>query len=417
MTTGDVRSSGGAARLAESARVTSGAATAQANDLWGPDWPDVRARWDLDPERAHLNHGSFGAAPRVVREEQAYWQRLVDANPMRYYREARQPAVIAARQAAADFLHVPVDELALIANATAGVSTVLSSLDLGAGDEIVLTDHAYGAVRMAAERFAAAADARVVTVKVALTATEDEVVEAVDAQLTSRTRLVVVDQVTSPTARSFPVRRIAESARASGAATLVDGAHVPGMVDVDVASLGADFWVGNFHKWAFAAHTVAALWVGPRWRHRIRPLVVSWDEAEGYPAAFDHQGTLDYSAWLSLPTALRFIYELGADRLHQHNRALVRYGEAAVASALRTHPVRAEDDPSPLSMRLVPLPAGVAATDVGARALYDQIATALDCEVAVVRWSGRVHIRLSAQVYNAPTEYDHLAHGLARLLR
>jgi isopenicillin-N epimerase len=397
--------------------VTSGAATEQANDLWGPDWPSIRARWDLDPGRAHLNHGSFGAAPRVVREDQASWQRLVDANPMHYYREVRQPAVIAARQAAADFLHVPLDELALIANATAGVSTVLSSLALGAGDEIVLTDHAYGAVRMAAERFAAAADARVVTVKVDVTATGDEVVDALERHLTQRTRLVLIDQVTSPTARRFPVRRIAESARACGAATLVDGAHVPGMVDVDVASLGADFWVGNFHKWAFAAHTVAALWVGTHWRHRMRPLVVSWDEAEGYPGAFDHQGTLDYSAWLSLPTALRFIDELGADRLHRHNRALVQYGEAALTSALRTDPVKTEDHSSPLSMRIVPLPQGVADTDAGARALYAHIATALDSEVAVVRWSGRGYLRLSAQVYNAPTEYDRLAHGLASLLR
>jgi isopenicillin-N epimerase len=386
-------------QLAESTRVTS-VAVEGTNDLWGPDWAVVRANWDLDPDRAHLNHGSFGAAPRVVREAQARWQRIIDSNPMRYYRALRRPAVIDARRAAADFLHLSVDELVLVPNATVGVSTVLASLDFEPGDEILLSDHAYGAVRLAAGRFAAAAGARVLTVNVALTATEDEAVAAFDAHISPRTRVVVVDQVTSPTARGLPVRRVAELARTRGAVTLVDGAHAPGMLDVDVASLGADFWVGNFHKWAFAPHSVAGLWVASPWRQQIRPLVVSWDDEEGYPAAFDLQGTLDYSAWLCLPTALDFIDQLGADRLRRHNSALVRYGQAVLASALRTRPIDT----------------GVGTADVAARALYERIAAELAAEVAVVRWSGRSWIRLSAQAYNTPAEYERLAHGLPRLL-
>ena len=386
------------------------------NDLWGPDWPDVRARWDLDPTLSHLNHGSFGAVPRTVRAAQRTWRELSDVNPMRFYHVHRAPAIIAARQAAAAFLGTSPDALALVANATAGVSTVLAALPLRPGDEIVLTDHTYGAVGLAARRFATAAGAEVVTVNVGLTAPDDEVVRQVDQALSPRTRLVLIDQVTSPTARTFPLREIAELARSQGVAVLVDGAHAPGMLDLDVESLGVDFWVGNFHKWAFAARSVAALWVAPSWRDRIRPLVVSWNEEEPFPGPFDQQGTVDDSAWLALPEAVRFFDSLGAERLRHHNSALAAYAQSTVASALRVSLADVIDNPT-LSMRLVPLPARAAELEKGGGSLYQRVATELRAEVALVTWLGRRWLRLSAQAYNTPAEYDRLGAGLATLLR
>ncbi len=392
------------------------AALDRENELWGTDWAVVRAHWDLDPMRAHLNHGSFGAVPRMVRQAQERWRRIADANPMRYYRTRRMPAIAAARHAAAAFLDVPTDGLALVANATAGVSTVLSSVSLSSGDEIVVTNHTYGAVALAARRFAHAVGARVVTVDLPLAASDAEVVRRLAAGITRRTRLVLLDQVTSPTARILPVRDVAELTRAEGIVLVVDGAHVPGMLATDIASMGADFWVGNFHKWAFAARSVAALWVAPAWRSRIRPLVVSWNEDEPFPRAFDQQGTMDDSAWLALPDALSFLADLGVERLRRHNTELATHAQASVASALGVSLAEVPSDPR-VTMRLVPLPRGTAETEAGATALYERISMDLRAEVAVVHWSGRGYLRLSAQAYNRPSEYDQLGARLADLLR
>jgi isopenicillin-N epimerase len=401
--------------LAQSPLVTPRTDVLGSNELWGPDWVDVRAHWDLDPTRAHLNHGSFGAVPRRVRSAQAEWRGQVDSNPMGFFRLARRAAVAEARLAAADFLSVDPASLALVSNATAGVSTVLAALRLRPGDEVMITDHAYGAVRIAATRFAESAGGQVVTAGLPLTAADDEVVAALADHITPATRVVVLDQVSSPTARLFPVRQVAELTRAHGAALLVDGAHVPGMLDPEIESSGADFWVGNFHKWAFAAHSVAGLWVAPAWRHTIRPLVASWSESEPYPACFDQQGTLDDSAWLSLPVALDFYRQLGVDRLRNHNATLAAHAQSVVAAALGVQAPPGSDD-VPQSMRLVPLPHGTATAEDGAAALYERIAAELRTEVAVVRWSGRAWLRLSAQVYNRPADYERLAAGLPALL-
>ncbi|WP_020575675.1 aminotransferase class V-fold PLP-dependent enzyme [Actinopolymorpha alba] len=386
------------------------------SDLWDGNWDEVRDAWDLDPSRAHLNHGSFGAVPRLVRAAETHWRGLADANPMHYYRTLLPPAIVSARAAAADFLGTVQDALALVSNTTAGVSTVLAALALREGEEVLLTDHAYGAVALAVARFAGAAGAQVKAVKVPLTATDEEVVRAVADGITSRTRLVLIDQITSPTARLFPVRRVAEEARARGVTVFVDGAHVPGMLPVDVEALGADFWVGNFHKWAFAGRSVAGLWVAPSWRPQIQPLVVSWNEEQRFPAAFDQQGTRDGAVWLALPDALRFFESLEPERLRQYNNGLAAYGQSVVASALGTSLDGVGGDPR-LSMRLVALPRGVADTGEAATALYERISRDLHVEVAVTSWAGRGWLRLSAQAYNAPAEYERFAHGIAGLLR
>src|SRR5205814_9489012 len=170
----------------------------------------------------------------------------------------------------------------LVGNTTSGVSLVLHSLDLGPGDEIVLTDHGYGAVRLAVESACAHSGAASRTVPLPLCPTDDEVVDGIRAAVTGRTRLVVVDQITSPTARLFPVAQVVAALRGAGIPVLVDAAHVPGHLPVRVDALGADFWVGNLHKWGYAPRGTALLSVAAPWRPRIRPLVVSWECESGY---------------------------------------------------------------------------------------------------------------------------------------
>jgi isopenicillin-N epimerase len=394
---------------------TGGARTANPDSVSSPDWGDPRSAWDLDPDRAHLNHGSFGAVPRVVRTAQTRWRDLSDANPMNYYREVRVPAVQHARERAAAFLGAAPDSMGLVGNATAGVSTVLASFPLRPDDEVVLTDHSYGAVTLAAHRWARSAGARVVTAPVDLLASDEEVISALMGAVTSRTRLLIVDQITSQTARLFPVAAVAAAARERGVATLVDGAHVPGMLTVRVEALGADFWVGNFHKWAFAPRGVAGLWIAPQWRDRIRPLVASWSEEHEFPFAFDQQGTADDSAWLAVPDALDFFAAWQPERLRDHNSVLAAYGQQVVSAALGVA-AEAAGGAAGLSMRIIPLPAGVATDQEGAHALSARIARDLGVEVAVTCWRDRGFVRVSAQAYNTAGEYERLATGLAQLL-
>jgi isopenicillin-N epimerase len=388
------------------------------NPLWGPDWPSVRARWPLDPERAHLNHGSFGAVPTAVLDHQEDLRRRVERNPVRELWRTFTGGLEPARLSAAAFLHADPDGFAFVPNATTGVNAVLSSLTLGAHDEVLVTDHAYGAVRFAVERACARAGATVVVQPVPLPSSgAHELSDAVLAGVTARTRLAVVDQIASPTGLRFPVERLVAELRSRSVLSLVDGAHAPGMVDVDLATVDPDFWTGNFHKWCCAPLGSAGLWVGEEHRAGVAPPVTSWFVGEPYPASFRWIGTDDYSAYEAVPAALAFMADLGWDRVRTHNRALAAYGRDVVAAALGTEPpIPPGVDGLVEAMTLVALPPGVAETEDPAVALRLRIADELGIEALPLAWNGRGYLRLSAQVYNAPEDYERLAEGLPGLL-
>ncbi|HET6529678.1 MAG TPA: aminotransferase class V-fold PLP-dependent enzyme [Actinoplanes sp.] len=378
----------------------------------------ARLLFSLDPSVSHLNHGSFGAVPINVQRTQQRLRDETEANPLKFFVQGLHDRIVHTRRHLAAFLGADPDGSALVPNTTAGVSLVLQSIRLQPGDEVLLTDHAYGAVALAARRQCRRAGATARTVAVPLGVPDAEVVARIrNALRLGKTRLLIVDQLTSPTARAFPVRAITAAAREHDVPVLVDAAHAPGMLPVDVAAIGADFWVGNLHKWAFAPRGTALLSVAPDWRRRIDPLVVSWQQDEGFPAAVEFQGTVDYTAWLSAPAGLYVLRTLGPDTVRRHNAALAAYGQRVVAAALG---LVASDLPDPglaeVSMRLVPLPAGLATTYPEAHALRQHIADKLAVETAINAWGGRGWLRLSAQVYNRPEEYERLADLLPPLL-
>ena len=378
-----------------------------ANPIWGDDWAEVRRLWLLDRAVAHCNHGSFGAVPALVLEAQDNFRRQMAANPMRWFLRELPVLVTAARAEVATFLGADADDLAFVSNVSAGVSAITQSLRLGDGDEVLSSDHAYGAVSYALDRLCARTGARRVIASIPYQSTNDEVVVAFAEHCTERTRLVVVDQVTSATARRFPVEAVARLAHEVGARVLVDGAHAPGMLALDVPGLGADFWVGNLHKWACAPAGTGALWVAPQWREEILSLVVSWAEPDGYPSSFDSVGTNDLSAWLAAPEALRLLSSLGWERVRAHNATLVGWAQSRVAEVLGLPPSDLRHDPG-LSMALLRLPPGTADSREQARKIQDQIAE-LGVETSIGCWDGRGTLRLSAQVYNQPSDYERLA--------
>jgi isopenicillin-N epimerase len=380
--------------------------------------PGAALLFTLDPAVAHLNHGSFGAVPAGVQRVQQRLRDEMESNPLRFFTRGLVDRITHARTHLAGFLGADPEGSALVGNASAGTALVLRSLDLRPGDEVLLTDHGYGSVRLAVDRECHRAGAVVRTVSIPLTADDEEIVAIIDRGLRpGRTRLLIVDQITSPTARLFPVAAIAATARRQEVPVLVDGAHAPGMLPDPVSAIGADFWVGNLHKWAYAPRGTGLLVVAPAWRERIEPLVVSWEQDSGYPLRVEWQATLDYTAWLAAPAGVFTLRTLGVDRVRRHNAALAAYGQRVVGAALGLDPADLPDPGGPaVAMRILPLPPGLATTQPAATALRAAISEALDIEVAVNAWDGRGWLRLSAQVYNRPDQYDRLAQRLPELL-
>jgi isopenicillin-N epimerase len=379
--------------------------------------PGARLHFSLDPSVAHLNHGSFGAVPLGVQRTQQRLRDEMEANPVRFLGVGLEERIAHVRRHLASFLGAEPDSAALVPNAGSGVTIALRSLDLRPGDEIVTTNHGYGAVGFAVADACAHTGAVSRVAELPAAPRDDEVVAAIEATVSSRTRLVVVDQITSATARRFPVDRIVAALRGAPAAVLVDAAHAPVLCRQPIAEIGADFWVGNLHKWAYAPRPTALLAVSERWRDRIRPATVSWHHPEGYPASVEWQGTLDYTAWLAAPAGVYTLRSLGVDEVRAHNADLARYGQRVIADALGLGAADLPIPPSePLPMRVVPLPPGVAETHESARPLRQRISEELATEVAINPWPGGGLLRVSAQVYNGAEEYERLGEGLARLL-
>jgi len=385
-----------------------------ANPIWGEDWADVRSLWLLDSDVAHCNHGSFGAVPAPVFAAQEKLRRQMAVNPMRWFLRELPVLLPAARAEVAAFLGADADGLAFVSNVSAGVSAILQSVQVAPGDEVLSSDHAYGAVSFSLDRLCARTGARRVVASIPYHSSDEEIVATFARHCTPRTRLIVVDQVTSATARLFPVADVARLAQQMNARVLVDGAHGPGMLALDVPAIGADYWVGNLHKWACAPAGTGALWVAPPWREEMRSLVVSWAEPDGFPGSFDSVGTDDLSAWLAAPEALRLLGSLGWDRVRAHNEALVGWAQTRVAELLGLPADDLRHDPG-LSMALIRLPAGAADTLEQALKLRERMAQ-LGVEMAAGCWDGRGTVRLSAQVYNQPSDYERLGAGLRDLL-
>jgi isopenicillin-N epimerase len=380
--------------------------------------PGARLLFSLDPGVSYLNHGSFGAVPIGVQRAQQRLRDEVETNPHKFHTQGMVDRIIHTRRHIAAFLGADPDGSCLVPNTTTAVSLVLQSVRLEPADEVLLTDHGYGSVALATRRQCRRAGATVRTVALPLGASDAEVISRVRTALRpGKTKLLIIDHIASATAAAFPVRDIAAAAREHDIPVLVDGAHVPGMLPVNVDAVGADFWVGNLHKWAFAPRGTALLAVAPGWRRRIEPLAVSWEHEQGFPLSVEFQGTVDYSPWLAAPTGLFTLRTLGWDAVRAHNAALVAYGQRVVGTALGLAPA---DLPQPtvpeVAMRIIPLPAGLGTTTPEAIALRVHISDKLATEAAVNPWGGRGFLRLSAQVYNRADEYDRLAERLPQLL-
>jgi isopenicillin-N epimerase len=397
---------------------------------YGPDSP-----WRLDPGVTFLNHGSFGACPVPVLGAQRALIDELEAGPITFLWATFEERLDEARRDVAAFLGADLEGLVFVPNATTGVSTVLRSLRFGPGDELLTTDHEYNATINALREVARAAGARVVIARLPLEIeAPEQVVAALLAAATPRTRLALVSHVTSPTATIFPIAEIVRALDDRGIDTLVDGAHAPGMLPLDLGALGAAYWTGNGHKWLCGPKGSGVLHVRQDRRHAVRPLVISHgfnDQRTDRPRLwkeFDWTGTGDPTPYLALPAAIRTVAALhpgGWPGVMAANHDLVLRGRARIAAAIGGTP----RTPDALlgSMATIPLPLPPLADDE-IDALKASIVAEDRIEVPLYGWpvpSAResagappsaVAVRISAQRYNEPADYDRLASALARRL-
>jgi isopenicillin-N epimerase len=388
--------------------------------------------WQLDPDVVFLNHGSFGACPREVLATQAELRARMERQPVQFLVRDLEGELDAARQKLAEFLGADAEGLAFVTNATVGVNTVLANLRLHPGDELLVTDHGYAACRNAVNRLAQRTGARVVVAQVPFPLqSPDEVLNALDRALTSNTRFCLIDHVTSPTALVFPVERIVPWLQARGVAVLVDGAHAPGMLPLDLAALNADYYTGNCHKWLCSPKGAAFLHVRADLREGFAPLMASHGmaiqrpERSRFRLEFDWTGTSDPTPWLAIPAALAFMENLQPGGWHERmrqNHALALQARDILCTALDMPPPAPDAMLGSMAAILLPdlqIPPQQPSdhTQPPLDALQDHLWHAHRIEVPVMDWpSPRVRlIRVSAQAYNSAMQYDFLAEQLRAL--
>lgn len=367
--------------------------------------------WPLDPEIHHLNHGSFGAVPTAVVEVQRELQDEMHRNPVRWVCQLPD-LVTEAREQVARQLQVDPAQAAFVQNLSAGATAVFHAFDNRGPVNVLVTTHGYGAVVMGAARLCERTGGRLVTVDLPLSARPDEVTSRVEDALKSvRVDLVVIDQITSATARAFPVGDICDVAHQSGALVFVDGAHAPGVLAHPVEHK-ADVWVGNLHKF-WCAPMSAAMLVRPNPDLDLNPVIDSWNAEKSFPERFDMQGTADVTGWLCAPLAYSHIEsEIGWDRVHAHSTLAMDYAAESVGAALAERGVvdAVPDVGQPIdSIRLLRLPGHRPWTHDEVDSLRVPFMDRTGIVSAFTSFGGNGYIRLSAHAYTVPSDIDAMA--------
>lgn len=384
---------------------------------------DWRNYWSLDRRITFLNHGSFGATPIPVLEYQTQLRQLLESEPVRFFREL-ESLLDRAREELASFIGADSQDLVFLPNATAGVNTVLRSLTWRSDEEILIVNYTYNACQNAVNFIAQQTGAKVAIASIPFPLnSREQIVEAVVAKVSPQTKLALLDCVNSPTALVFPVTELVKELAARGVDTLVDGAHAPGCIDLDLRAIGATYFTGNCHKWLCAPKGAAFLYVRRDRQFQIRPLVISHGansprkDRSRFHLEFDWMGTDDPTPYLCVPEAIKFMDSLlprGWSQLRKQNHELVLEARSLICELLEIE-IPCPDDTIG-SMASIPLPEDSLAA-VSAEMLQKQLIEEYQIEVPVIPWSNSQKLlRISAQIYNRIEQYEFLARTLKKLI-
>lgn len=381
----------------------------------------LRQEFLLDPDVIFLNHGSFGATPRPVFESYQVWQRRLEWQPVQFLGTDIAAYLAEARQALGSYLNVAADDLVYVPNATFGVNVVARSLQLGPGDEVLATDHEYGACENAWLFMSRERGFRYARQPIPLPlASAADVVEQFWAGVTPQTKVIFLSHITSPTAMRLPVEAICARARAAGILTVIDGAHAPGQIPLDLTAVGADFYTGNCHKWLCAPKGAGFLFARPEVQHLVEPLIIGWGWGEGRTFTFgsdyldylQYPGTNDYAAYLAVPAAIAFQAQHDWEVIRAGCRALVEraIGRINGLTGLPSlYPELVGDAYS--QMAIAALPDSIDLTVMKKRLIEE-----FRVEIPLIRWNGRQFIRISIQGYNDENDVDALLAALEIVL-
>lgn len=381
----------------------------------GDSW--IRALWPLDESITYLNHGAFGATPTPVLEAQSAWRQEMERGPIQFLIRRFPKLMDEHRQYLANFLNADPAGLVFVSNATSAVGAVVESLDLTTGDEVLVSDHGYHIVRQTLKTLERERGILVRTANIPFPCEDqEEIVAAFTKEFTAKTKLVIIDHIASASALILPVEKVLKKARERGIPVLIDGAHAPMQIPLNLNKLDADFYVGNLHKWPCAPKGSAFLSIKQPWCEKIHPSAPAYRDAPGYHlrdglhGEFDWLGTFDPSAWLSVKAAIDFFDKLGIEKTQQSNHDLVREARAMLSAELKfplPHPDSPEFYGSMASMEVPQL----RKIDPAKRgALSTRFHDVYGIEIPFHSLDGdRTWLRISAQVYNSFQDYEKLA--------
>jgi len=370
----------------------------------------ARGDWPLAPDIRYLNHGGYGVVPNDVLAVQAEWRARIERDPTRFMVEELPTAWRMAADLLARHMGASGDDLAFVENATVGCNAVLRSLDLHQGDEILVTNLGYAAINKAARYAASRSGARVVEVAIPMPLPDMAALTAALAgRLGPRTRLCIFDHIVSPAALVLPVAELTRLAHDAGARVLIDGAHAPGQIALDIPAIGADWYVGNCHKWLMAPRACGFLWARAEAQAELHPLAISHGLGDGFLAEFDWTGTRDPTPMLAMPSAIATHQRMGGAALMARNAALARDAARLLCDAWHSPASGPED--AFAAMVSVRLPLAAACREDALR-LQRRLAHEHRLSVPIMAFAGALWVRIAAQAYNELAEYEHLARAL-----
>jgi isopenicillin-N epimerase len=374
----------------------------------------------LDPQVVFLNHGSFGACPRPVFEEYQAWQIKLEQQPVQFLGVDLDNYLFRSREVLGEYIHTSANDIVYVPNATHGVNIVARSLKLKPGDEILTTDHEYGACNFTWDFVCSKIGAVYKHQAIELPVTsEEEIADLIWQGVTPRTKVIFISHITSPTSLTLPVQWICRRARESGIITVIDGAHAPGQLKLDLTSLQADFYVGNCHKWMLSPKGAGFLYARPEAQNLIEPLIVSWGYQSNFSSPLESKfidllqwtGTKDPAAALAVPAAIAFMREYRWDEVRARCHHLLYSAIKQICDQTGLSPLYPLDSGFYQQMGTIPIPQVRDITELKSR-LYNDYKIEIPC----IEWNNRHFLRLSVQGYNSEDDIEILISALSKLI-
>lgn len=378
---------------------------------------DLMKKWYIDNTITCLNHGSFGAAPKCVVEKGHEIEQKIESHTMKFFLEDYPIMLKKALSNISNFLNSPTENTVFVENATAGVGTVLRSIvpNLKKGDKILITNHIYPAVEYTLDYLSKIFDFDLVKINIPFPLeSQEQVIDKIKNNLSEKVKIALFDHITSATGLVFPVKEICKICKENDVISIVDGAHAPGMLDLNIMDLDCDFYIGNCHKWLFTQKGCAVLYINSKFVEQIHPLNISNFYGQGLQNEFAWTATRNVAPWLSSIEALKFYESLGGAELRKHNYQLLLNGGELIRKELNTNKLAPEDMLG--SILTCELPEKFKYQNNDTIKLWKHFLDVYGIETMFVNFENKLYFRISAQAYNEIEDYERLCEALLKEL-